>query len=93
MRDKPFFIDGIPMKPAAELIIDAAARHHIQRVGYHRKEGGVRGAFVFVDEQFQIGRFWELRCAAKAAKLLTIAALQLLHGGGNQFSLREFGRE
>ena len=70
MRHEPAFVGGVARIAAAEMIIDAALAHAIERQHHQRADLGVAGAQRRAPQQFEDGGIGEFRRAANAAMRL-----------------------
>ncbi len=89
VRHHPVGVDGVAGEPAAELVVDPAARHRLQRCGGHLP-GPVRPA---AEEELQDHRRWELGRPSEAAPLGVELPLQRLDRPGEHGFVEGSGRE
>lgn len=67
VRDDPVGVDRVPVEAPAELVVDPARGHGVER-GRHHGQGGLRGVVdVVVQEQVAQHRRGELGCVREAA--------------------------
>ena len=67
MRDDPAFIDGVAMKSACQLIVDAASGHFLERVDEDGAQFLVSGTNILVHDEIESGRMRKLGCASESA--------------------------
>ncbi len=70
VRHEPDGVDAVAVKAAAELVVDAAVRHLLQRQLGHEKTLDVAGAQVLREREVERHGLRELGLAAKAAVLV-----------------------
>ena len=66
MRHEPAVIDRVAVETAAELIVEAAARHLLQGEFGHREGGALAGAEELAQEEIERHPRWELGGRAEA---------------------------
>ena len=84
MRHRPRVIDAVAGEAAADLVVDAAARHREQRRQRHR-------ALVAQQQELDHRRLRELRRSAKAAVARVEGLCQRRHGGVQLLSIDRLG--
>src|SRR5208283_6038460 len=69
VRHDPAFVDGIAVKSARQLVVDAAAGHLFERCYKYMAELFVAGTRILVDQQIKRSGMRELGRASEAAIL------------------------
>ncbi len=67
MRYEPVLVDGVPMKSAADLIVNAAIRHFVEGEHRHMQRQFVAGTVAIAQQKIDIHAGWKLGGAAESA--------------------------
>ncbi len=67
VRDEPLRVDGVPVEPAADVVVDPATGHAVERADHGAEGLGVAGRGPLVDQERQRHGLGELRCPAEPA--------------------------
>ena len=67
MRHQPDGVDGVAVKPAADLVVDSAAGHAVERALHHDRFSLAASALVLPQQELERGRLRKLRRAAESA--------------------------
>src|SRR5215204_5268067 len=91
MRHQPDGIDGITMKSAANVVVNAAAGHTIERPLHHNRFSLSASALVLSQQELERGWLWKFWCAAEST-VPGIERLGKLLSGLSQNFRREIAR-